>query len=667
MFFRELAQFGVGWQVLLAGAGVLVMLLSLAAIPWLRRPQCASLVANTLMNGSTLHSRLVIGFRLVAILPVVTLLPLLAVISTATVQNTQLPQVERLAESIAASIPPLIEDRVIGLESLSGHIAAAGRSDEATLSAALLRQHTASPEFASLWIARPTGDVVVASAIRDGKAVSWEGPVAGVSMMDSFKRSVIAEGSYLSAVEKGAAADSSPVMFVSVPVSLDGDPRWGYVQGLLNLRAVVGDLINQSTGDSVSVVVIDQRNRNILASPGLALEPFGDLSGHPLLTTAPAEMAGKTYAFSGLLNSDGANARYVAVGRSLNNGWRVFATAAQAKADLTLLIYMSLGLIWTLLAVILGRGLAPLYGQVIAGPLQKLDESLDIFDLERTISIIPSAPDDAPQEIRQTYSRVRESMRNSRDAYHNMMKAVNEGIELRKKLSDAKDSGVEGNEVAVAGSEVASGKPKQRRGDNKGSGMRPSGKPKLTVAEEPRIPEETWIGRLDSVTELSGLDVFEGFFGEAWTLGVTDGRPMAIVLLRISATDDQTLKIVAQQLQSSVGRTLDLVARIGAWEFGMVLPDTDLSGALSIGDRTCSLLQSKMPQHASTVHIGVGAIVPNAKGNAQSFLDLCHRALAAAKKEGDGQIVFVNDKGKLQAHSGADLIDWDPGETGVSA
>jgi hypothetical protein len=64
--------------------------------------------------------------------------------------------------------------------------------------------------------------------------------------------------------------------------------------------------------------------------------------------------------------------------------------------------------------------------------------------------------------------------------------------------------------------------------------------------------------------------------------------------------------------------------------------------------------------------------VPTDKGNAKSFLDLCHRALAAAQQEGDGQIAFVSDKGKLilhtgvdhsdDDHSGADSIDWDTDE-----
>jgi|GEM_PF-2742966 len=642
-FFQQSAQISAGWPVWLAVAGVMIMALLLMAIPWLRRPQAADLLARTLMKGSTLHSRLLVGFRLVAIVPVLTLLPLLAVISTATMQSHVVPQVEGLATSIATSVPPLIQGRINGIDSLAGHIAAAGHSDKRALSEALLRHHASSPEFASLWVARSTGDVVTATALRDGVAEPWAGPAAGVAMMDTFKRAVIAGKLYVSSVEKGAGADAAPMVFVSAPITLDGDPHWGFVQGLLNLRTAIGGLVSQEAGDSVSAVITDQRDRVILTSPGIGLQPLSDLSGHPLMTAAASAAPGKAYGFSGLLSNDGDAARYVAVSRPLANGWHVYATATQARADFTLLIYMSLGLIWSLLAVMLARGLAPLYGQAITQPLRELDDSLDRFDAERTISIIPPPPDEAPQEIRQTFVRVRESMRSSRDAYRNMIKAVNEGAELRKVLNES-----------AGGARAASTRP--------ATGQRPSGPPELAVAHEPPMPDATWVGRLDPVTELSGLDVFEGFFGEAWALGVTDSRPISVILVRISATDDQTLKLIARKLKFAVGRTLDLVARIGAWEFGMILPDTDLNGALAIAGKLSDEVRDEIAGQSVAISFGVASIVPNANGNAQSFLDMSHRALAAASQEGHGQIAFVNERGKLALYACDDIIDWDSGE-----
>jgi len=625
---------------LLAVVGVLAMAALLAAIPFLRRPQAEALLARTLMNGESLRHRLLVGFRFIAVVPVLTLLPLLAVISTVTVRDAQLPQVERLADSIAGSVPRLVEGRVNGINALAGHIMAAGHIDHTSLREALLRHHMSSQDFASLWIARPTGEVVVATAIRNGRAVRWSGPAAGVAMMDSFKRAVIAGDQYVSQVEKGATANGAPTIFVSAPIALDGDARWGFVQGLLNLGAIAGEFVGQGAADSVSAVITDQRSRVLFASPGLALAPLSDLSAHPLVTAA-IDATGRVYDFSGTLNADGDVVRYVAVDRALDNGWHVFATATQAPADLTLLIYMTLGLLWALLATVLARALAPLYAAVIEKPLKKLEESLDVFDAERTISIIPPPPADAPAEIRQTYARVRESMRQSRDAYRKMVLAVNEGAELRKQLRDV--TGDDSDYLKGAGRPATS--------------ARPAGPPELELAQEPRTPDATWVGRIDSVTQLSGLDVFDGFFGEAWGLGITDGRPVSVALVHVGVTDDETLKLIGQKMNDEVGRTLDLVARIGAWEFGMILPDTDLDGGLAVADKMRTVLKAAVTGRSVAVCFGVASIVPSTNGNAQSFLDICHRALVAARREGDGQIAYMNDKGKLSVHSRSDTVD----------
>ena len=671
----DFVQFGLGWPVWLAAAGVLGMLLLLILIPLARRPQASGLMARTLMKGATLHDRLLVGFRLVAAVPILMLLPLLAMISTMTVRDAQLPQIERLAASIEVSVPQLLQSRITGIESVAGHMTSAGRSDADSLREMLMRHHASNLEFASLWIARRSGDIVGASAARKARIEPWAGPVSGVAMMDSFKRAVIDGGLYVSPVRKGAAADEAPMIFVSAPISLDGDPQWGYVQGLLNLKNVTGGLVNQGSIDSVSAVITDQRNRVILASPGLALMPFSDLSVHPLMREAASVPPGRVYSFSGIVNNDGKSAQYMAVNKKLDNGWQVYATATQAKAGITVLIYMALGLIWALLALMLARGLAPLYGEVVVQPLQKLEESLEVFDAARTITIMPPAPNDAPQEIRQAYARVRESMQNSRDAYRNMLKVVNEGNELRNKLRSMSGSvsqkirAVKPNHGDKPGAVSEDSLEALGSNDETIVAERIAGGPKLELAQDESTSGEYSAGGHDSVTGLPGQDVFEGFFGEAWTLGATDSRPISVIIVRVDETDNERLGLVADKLKVTAARTLDLVARITKWDFGLVLPDTDLEGALALASR----LREELQEQDVVISFGVASIVPNNNGNAQSFLDICNRAVAAARQKGDGQIAFVSEKGKLMLHlvpeapevpknSKFDMIDWDTGE-----
>jgi GGDEF domain-containing protein len=375
------------------------------------------------------------------------------------------------------------------------------------------------------------------------------------------------------------------------------------------------------------------------------------------------------------VNNDGKSAQYMAVNKKLDNGWQVYATATQAKAGITVLIYMVLGLIWALLALMLARGLAPLYGEVVVQPLQKLEESLEVFDAARTITIMPPAPNDAPQEIRQAYARVRESMQNSRDAYRNMLKVINEGNDLRNKLRSMSGSGSGSQKIRAVKpnhgdkQDAISEDSLEALGSNDETivAERIAGGPKLEMAQDESTSGEYSAGGHDSVTGLPGQDVFEGFFGEAWTLGVSDSRPISVIVVRVDETDNKRLGLVADKLKVTAARTLDLVARITKWDFGLVLPDADLEGALTLAGR----LHEELQEQDVVISFGVASIVPNNNGNAQSFLDICNRAVAAARKKGDGQIAFVSDKGKLMLHSVPeapdknskfDMIDWDTGE-----
>ena len=657
-------QFDLEWLVLLAAAGLLIMLAMMAVLSMAGRPRISGLLSRTMMQGKTLKKRLSMGFRVLAILPLLTALPMLAVISSMKVRDSQVPQIERLAVSLAESVPQLVEGRVSGIEALAGHISAAGSPSPAVLSATLLRHHRSSREFASLWIAERNGDVVAASAINNGRVSPWEGPAAGVAMMNSFKRAVMNGGLYISPVTKGAASEGESMMFVSAPISLNGVPNWGFVQGLLSVSNLAGALVNQGSPDSVAAIITDESHRVILQSPGLAIPQFGEISGHPLKAAADLVQPGQDFVFSGIVNNDGNNAKYIAVSQPMSNGWQVYATATQASANITLLLFFAVGLVWTLLSLMMANRLSPLYGEVVAQPLQKLEESLENFDAARTVTIMPPAPKDTPREIRQAFARVRESMQHSRQQYRNMLKVVNEGIELRQQLGK-----VNGSNGAIAAAEETGSEdfPDHEQtdiADHIAQEMRLSAEQVRDKGGEPTT------GKTDPVTGLATLPVFEVFFGEAWALSMSDSRPVGVLLVRVAETDDGTLKRIGRELTKTASRTLDLVARIAQWEYGLVLPDTDLNGGLAVAERLAEILRDVEVQ----ISFGVASIVPNEKGNAKSFLDISRRAVAAAQQEGDRKIAFVSDRGKLMLHQIAAkepaqapekdpyLIEWEDNE-----
>ena len=114
----ESVQISLDWPVWLALAGLLVMVMALSLMAMIGKPKYEDLLGKTLMRGNTLRSRLQVGFRTMAILPLLTVLPLLAVISSMNVREAQIPQLDRVAISIADSLPGKIESRIIGIDAV---------------------------------------------------------------------------------------------------------------------------------------------------------------------------------------------------------------------------------------------------------------------------------------------------------------------------------------------------------------------------------------------------------------------------------------------------------------------------------------------------------------------------------------------------------------------
>jgi diguanylate cyclase (GGDEF)-like protein len=291
-----------------------------------------------------------------------------------------------------------------------------------------------------------------------------------------------------------------------------------------------------------------------------------------------------------------------------------------------------LALVLVPVVLLLARGLASLYGSAVAKPLKQLDESLDIFDVARTVSVVPPPPEDASEEVIDVYDAVRGLMRKSRDAYGNMLRAVNEGAELRRELKNVvsdRDNGV--------GAEI--------------------GAEEMTISDLPEPdaatidPEATYVGRLDWVTEMAGQELFEEFLTQAWALGVTDGRPVSLLLFGVNTGDQVTMKSVGKMISDSANRVLDMVARTEAEQFSLLLPDTDLDGARAVAKRTLKRVQSETQtdssQQALTINVGVVSIVPDADSDPCAFTHLAARVLRATQNKGNGKIAYISSEGKV--------------------
>ena len=658
-----LNNYGLMWPVWLAGVGLVVLGCTLLLLRLIKRPDVEAFIRRTLLRAPSLRGRLLVGFCVAGMIPLLTLPPLLVINAASALQKQQAAQVRSAVKSLATNLVAPIDQRVGDIATLAKHIDNANNTRKAELIAWLLRHHERHPEYVSMWIARPDGEVIAATAFsgKPGQfgAKSWSGPIAGVAQMDYFKEAVAQEGVYLSSVRKGVSAGHNPTMFISAPLGRAGARPWGHLQAQLDLGKLIGPRFGAGVLPGTYAVLLDARSRVMLRSEGLIFLSFEAIGGHPVLPEvsgqagadpAGADQAGaaddgRAYVFSGSVDQSGAVGAYMAAAQSLGNGWRAIAIVPTSALTGVLFVPLALALVWAAIAFLLARGLASLYSGIVADPLRKLDESLHLFDSEPTISVIPTAPDQAPAEIQAVYNRVRESMRKSRNSYHSMLKALNEGEALRQELREG------------------------------GGGIDHKTAP-FTVVEEPGEPtgamtlDTTYTGRLDLVTELPGKALFDEFFGEAWSLGIADGRSLSLIVVEVDTENDSQLQLAALAFGDTAGRVLDLVARIDAKQFALVLPDTDQGGALAVAERTLLAVQTMFANNcddgAPSVYVGFVTIVPNPDGNCASFVKVAQRVLLAARKQGDGRIAFADSKGKImiKESNDADMIEWDVEEVG---
>lgn len=161
--------------------------------------------------------------------------------------------------------------------------------------------------------------------------------------------------------------------------------------------------------------------------------------------------------------------------------------------------------------------------------------------------------------------------------------------------------------------------------------------------------------------ELERLSVTDGMTGltnhrslmqrlsEETMRSMRNKRPFAVIMTDVDhfksfndtfghPAGDEVLKRVATILKEST-RTVDCVARYGGEEFAVLLPDTDIKGAIEVAERIRSRVAAEQfPERAVTVSVGV-AEFPSDADQAEKIIDVADAALYQAKHSGRNRVV----------------------------
>jgi len=172
------------------------------------------------------------------------------------------------------------------------------------------------------------------------------------------------------------------------------------------------------------------------------------------------------------------------------------------------------------------------------------------------------------------------------------------------------------------------------------------------------------MAHIDALTDIGNRRHFDAMFDREWRHALRAKEPLAMVLLDVDhfklyndryghQQGDDCLKTVASLIESLAHRPRDVVCRYGGEEIAMLLPNTDLQGALSLADAAVHKVRAQgMPHQATdtgvlTISAGVAVLLPEAGMGSDTLVLLADRALYQAKRLGRNRVAVLDAAGTV--------------------
>ena len=163
------------------------------------------------------------------------------------------------------------------------------------------------------------------------------------------------------------------------------------------------------------------------------------------------------------------------------------------------------------------------------------------------------------------------------------------------------------------------------------------------------------IALTDSLTSLANRRCFDKALQKEWGRANRNHSSVAVILLDIDLfkqfndhyghlAGDDCLIQVAKLINRDVSRASDLAARYGGEEFVILLPETDLAGALIVAEKVRSSIAQALIEHSASpfgiVTISAGVVATNTleMNSFKEFLAEADRLLYCAKSKGRNSI-----------------------------
>ncbi|MBP0007032.1 MULTISPECIES: diguanylate cyclase [unclassified Roseofilum] len=182
----------------------------------------------------------------------------------------------------------------------------------------------------------------------------------------------------------------------------------------------------------------------------------------------------------------------------------------------------------------------------------------------------------------------------------------------------------------------------------------------------------------DRLTQLPNRRRFNEFIEQEWRRMKRDLKPLSLIVCRVdyfkpyvysygSQTSNECLKSIADAIRSVVKRPADMVARYRGEMFAILLPQTNVEGAMQVATYIHSEISSLKLVHPNspispyiTVSLGVSSVVPRNDDSEVTLIVTAGEALAEAQALGGDNIIVKTPQG-LRLENSTDLDNYTSG------
>ena len=165
---------------------------------------------------------------------------------------------------------------------------------------------------------------------------------------------------------------------------------------------------------------------------------------------------------------------------------------------------------------------------------------------------------------------------------------------------------------------------------------------------------------IDGLTGIANRRSFDERLNREWRRAKREASSLSIILCDVDyfkkyndtyghQLGDDCLCSVAKNIALTLRRPSDLVARYGGEEFVILLPNTDMAGAIAVGQGIRSQIQTlRIPHEGSdissfvTLSFGVASLVPLEKTTSSQLLSQADQALYLSKRTGRDRVSHLS-------------------------